>query len=106
MTDWFLVEEIDNETFAISEPKHWEETHSYLVCGRRAAVLIDTGLGVGDIRGVVERLSRSPFWWQRLMCTGIISAGTACLKTLPFMKRNGHGWRNSFLCRFPLSDSI
>lgn len=60
MTDWFLVEEIDNETFAISEPKHWEEPHSYLVCGRRAAVLIDTGLGVGDIRGVVERLTSLP----------------------------------------------
>lgn len=60
MSDWFTVEQIEADTYVISEPKHWEETHSYLVCGRRAAVLIDTGLGVGDIRGVVERLTSLP----------------------------------------------
>ena len=25
--DWFTVEQIDQDTFAISEYKHWEETH-------------------------------------------------------------------------------
>ena len=29
MTDWFTVEKIDAKTFAISECKHWEETHCY-----------------------------------------------------------------------------
>ncbi len=33
MTDWFTVEVIDKDTFAISEYKHWEETHCYLICG-------------------------------------------------------------------------
>ena len=37
MSDWFTVEPIDAQTFAISEYKHWEETHCYLLCGNRAA---------------------------------------------------------------------
>lgn len=32
MPDWFTVEKIDPQTFAISEYKHWEETHCYLLC--------------------------------------------------------------------------
>ena len=40
MENWFIVEKIDNGTYAISEYKHWEETHCYLVCGTEKAVLI------------------------------------------------------------------
>ena len=54
MSDWFTVEEIDSQTFAISEYKHWEETHCYLLCGQESAVLIDTGLGVSNIRKIVD----------------------------------------------------
>ena len=50
MKDWFTVEKIDNNTFAISEYKHWEETHCYLLCGNVKAILIDTGLGVENIK--------------------------------------------------------
>lgn len=57
MDPWFTVEEIDPQTFAISEYKHWEETRCYLVCGRERAALIDTGLGVADIRSVVDGLT-------------------------------------------------
>lgn len=46
MADWFTVETIDKDTFAISEYKHWEETHCYLLCGTEKAVLIDTGVSV------------------------------------------------------------
>ena len=38
--DWFTIEQIDKDTFAISEYKHWEETHCYLLCGSREALLI------------------------------------------------------------------
>lgn len=31
MNDWFAIEKIDNTTFAISEYKHCEESHSYLI---------------------------------------------------------------------------
>ena len=37
--EWFHIEKIDNETFAISEYGHWEETHCYLLLGKERAVL-------------------------------------------------------------------
>lgn len=57
---WFTVEEIDRDTFAISEYGHWEETHCYLLCGEKMAVLIDTGLGVCDISQIVHDLTALP----------------------------------------------
>ena len=60
MSNWFTVEKIDSQTFAISEYKHWEETHSYLLCGQKSAVLIDTGLGVSNIREIVDGLTKLP----------------------------------------------
>ncbi len=49
---WFTVEKIDNFTYAISEYGHWENAHSYLLIGKTHAALIDTGLGIGDIKSV------------------------------------------------------
>ena len=60
MNGWFTVEKIDAQTFAISEYRHWEETHCYLLCGQDRAVLIDTGLGVSNIKRVVDRLTTLP----------------------------------------------
>lgn len=60
MGGWFTVETIDADTYAISEYRHWEHAHSYLVLGREKAALIDTGLGVGDIGAVVKRLTGLP----------------------------------------------
>ena len=57
---WFSVEKIDSDTFAISEYKHWEETHCYLLCGTEKAVFIGTGLGVGNIREIVDSLTSLP----------------------------------------------
>ena len=60
ITEWFTVETIDSDTFVISEYKHWEETHCYLLCGTEKAVLIDTGLGVDNIKRVVDDLTSLP----------------------------------------------
>ena len=60
MDNWFTVEEIDKQTFAISEYRHWEETHCYLLCGQEKSILIDTGLGVSDIKSLVDRLTTLP----------------------------------------------
>ena len=60
MNDWFTVERLDQDTFAISEPKHWEETHCYLLLGDKRAALIDTGLGVSNIQQVVAQLTSLP----------------------------------------------
>ena len=57
MNHWFTVEAIDRDTFAISEYQHWEETHCYLICGTEWAILLDTGLGVSNIRQIVDQLA-------------------------------------------------
>jgi len=58
--DWFTIEEIDNNTFVISEYGHWEETHCYVLNGTDRCLLIDTGLGVGNIREQVQQLTDKP----------------------------------------------
>jgi glyoxylase-like metal-dependent hydrolase (beta-lactamase superfamily II) len=60
MEEWFTVTAIDGDTYAISEYGHWENVHSYLVIASTSAALIDTGLGIGDIRSVVTRLTDLP----------------------------------------------
>lgn len=59
-SDWFTVEQVDRQTHIISEYRHWERTHCYLLCGSRRALLIDTGLGIGDIGSVVRELTSLP----------------------------------------------
>jgi glyoxylase-like metal-dependent hydrolase (beta-lactamase superfamily II) len=58
--DWFRVWEDRPGTWVIEEPLHCEEVKSYLVLGRDRAALIDTGMGVGDIRRLVEEITPLP----------------------------------------------
>lgn len=60
LSDWFTVEKIDETTFAVSEYHHWERTHCYLLLGDQCAILIDSGLGVANIRAVVDSLTDLP----------------------------------------------
>lgn len=60
MGEWFDIEKIDDETYAISEYGHWEKVHSYLLIGREVGLLIDTGLGIGNIRSEVNKLTDLP----------------------------------------------
>ena len=53
--DWFEVYEVETDVFAIYEPFQWQEVISYLIVGSEAAVLFDTGNGIGDIKAVVDR---------------------------------------------------
>lgn len=57
MKNWFLTKKIDDNTFVISEPKHWEETNCYLLIGSKKALLIDTGLGISDISAEVRKIT-------------------------------------------------
>ena len=59
-SNWFTVENIDHATFAISEYGHWSQVHSYLIIGKERAALIDTGLGIANIKEVVQRLTQLP----------------------------------------------
>ena len=60
MEDWFTVEPLAPDTWVISEYRHWEETHCYLLAGSRRCLLIDTGLGLGDLGAVVRGLTSLP----------------------------------------------
>lgn len=57
---WFTLEPIDDNTYCLSEYRHWEHTHSYLLLGENRALLIDTGLGIGNIGALVARLTSKP----------------------------------------------
>ena len=49
MKKWFTIDTIDEDTYCISEYRHWEDTHCYLLNGSEGSLLIDTGLGICDI---------------------------------------------------------
>lgn len=51
---WFATRELAPGTWLVAEPTH---VNSFLVAGRDRAVLIDSGLGIGDIRSIVESLT-------------------------------------------------
>ena len=55
--EWFHVRELEPGVHVISEPGH---VNSYLVQGTEAAVLLDTGLGIANIRDVAEGLCGKP----------------------------------------------
>ncbi|MEO4052463.1 MBL fold metallo-hydrolase [Solibacillus sp. CAU 1738] len=60
MDSWFTVNQLDDTTFAISEYGHWEKVHSYLLIGEEKAVLIDTGLGIDNIKRITDQLTNLP----------------------------------------------
>lgn len=57
VSPWFTVYAINEDTFALYEPNHDEEVISYLVLGTRQAILIDTGMGIGNIKAEIEALT-------------------------------------------------
>lgn len=57
---WFTVQQIDEKTYAISEYGHWEKVHSFLLLGTEKAALIDTGLGIDNIKRITDQLTNLP----------------------------------------------
>ncbi len=55
--DWFEVYRIIDGIYAIYEPGQFEEVISFLITGEKRALLFDTGLGIGDMRSVVDQLT-------------------------------------------------
>lgn len=51
---WFATRELDHGVWLIAEPTH---VNSFLVAGYERAVLIDSGLGIADIRLIVKSLT-------------------------------------------------
>ena len=57
---WFEVYRIRPGVFAIYEPHQSEEVISYLIMGRKKAVLFDTGMGISDIKKLTAELTQLP----------------------------------------------
>lgn len=60
MKPWFTIDHLDKDTYIISEYRHWEETHAYLLNGKKRSLLIDTGLGICNICEEVTKLTNLP----------------------------------------------
>lgn len=54
---WFATTRLAEDTYLIGEPPH---VNSYLIIGRDRAILFDTGMGIANIRQVVEGLTDRP----------------------------------------------
>lgn len=57
---WFEVYRIRPGVFAIYEPHQSEEIISYLITGKRTALLFDTGMGISDIKATAQQLTKLP----------------------------------------------
>lgn len=57
---WFEVYKVSPDTFAIYEPHQAEEVISYLILGKKKALLFDTGMGISDIHKLVTELTKLP----------------------------------------------
>jgi glyoxylase-like metal-dependent hydrolase (beta-lactamase superfamily II) len=51
---WFATRHLEPGIFLVSEPVH---VNSFLIEGNAAAAMIDTGLGIGNIRQAAEALA-------------------------------------------------
>jgi glyoxylase-like metal-dependent hydrolase (beta-lactamase superfamily II) len=60
MDEWFRLATPRVGVVLIEEPWHDERVKSYLITGANRALLLDTGMGVGDLRSVVARLTDLP----------------------------------------------
>lgn len=58
--DYFAVQELGDGTYAIGEPRYYQQNYSYLIVGESRAVLFDSGSGTRDISGVVAGITKLP----------------------------------------------
>lgn len=58
--DWFDVQPVAPGVFAIAEPHHAEHVVSFLIDGDERAILLDTGMGIGDLAAVARGLTMRP----------------------------------------------
>jgi len=102
MGDWFTIEPLDGDTFAISEYRHWEETHCYLLLGTERALLIDTGLGVADMGAVVRSMTRLPITTVTTHVHWDHIGGHGCFDTIAVHEQE-QDWLDG---RFPLPPQV
>lgn len=60
LDDYFLLVEIDPQTFAIIEPRYEQQNINYLIVGLDRAVLFDAGSGLRDVAAAAATLTDKP----------------------------------------------
>ena len=56
MSNWFEIQKLPCDIYAICEPHHEEDVKSFLVIGLEKALLFDTGMGIENIKEEVDKL--------------------------------------------------
>ncbi len=52
--DWFHVKQVETDIWAIREPKHSEDVLCFFVRGSKQNILIDTGMGLANLRDIFQ----------------------------------------------------
>ena len=60
LDDYFTVELVAPDSYAIGEPRYAQQNFSYLLVGSERALLFDAGPGIRDIRATAESLTDLP----------------------------------------------
>ncbi len=60
LDDYFTVESVAVDTYAIGEPRYAQQNYNYLIIGEEKSLLFDAGPGIRDIRGIAESLTDKP----------------------------------------------
>ena len=61
--DWFVIQQIDNNTFKINEPYSSQNNSSFLIVGEKDAILFDAGSGENkqaSIKQILDSLTKQP----------------------------------------------
>ena len=58
--DYYIVQVLDQDTFAIGEPRYQQQNFNYLIAGTERAILFDAGSGFRNILPVAESLTDRP----------------------------------------------
>jgi glyoxylase-like metal-dependent hydrolase (beta-lactamase superfamily II) len=59
MKNWFTIKQINSNVWGIGEFDNSEEVVSYLIMGKKRAMLIDSGLGILNIRQEIEKITKN-----------------------------------------------